>query len=73
MKFEDFINQSIGRMVYVTCDKDLKFNGNLSEIISNKTELRLLKWTKSGNVYLHDEVKNKYYTVPPSNVRKVSV
>ncbi len=28
-----------------------------------------IKWTRGGEVYLHDEVENKYYTIPPSNVR----
>lgn len=57
-------------MEYVTGDRDLAFNGELRKIIFNKTELRLIKWTKSGNVYLHDEVENMYYTVPTSNIRE---
>lgn len=71
MTTKDFIDQGIGKMVYVTGDNDLAINGELRKIIFNKTELRLIKWTKSGKVYLHNEVENVYYTVPPSNVREV--
>jgi hypothetical protein len=71
MTTKDFIDQAIGKMVYVTNKKDLAFDGGLRKIIFSKTELRLIKWTKGGKVYLHDEVENKYYTVPPSNVREV--
>lgn len=71
MTTKDFIDQAIGNMVYVTGIGDLAVRSELRGIIFNKTELRLIKWTKGGNVYLHDEVKNKYYTVPPSNVREI--
>jgi len=73
MTTKDFIDQTIGKMVYVTGDGDLAFDGGLRKIIFSKTELRLIKWTKGGKVYLHDEVENKYYTVPPSNVREVGI
>ena len=72
MTTKDFIDQAIGTLVYVTGDGDLAFNSELRKIIFNKTELRLIKWTKSGMVYLHDENENKYYTVPPSNVREIN-
>ena len=68
---KDFIDQAIGKLVYVTGDRDLAFYGGLRKIIFNKTKLRLIKWTKGGKVYLHDEVENKYYTAPPSNIREV--
>jgi hypothetical protein len=71
MTTKDFINQAIGNMVYVTGDRDLAFCGELRQIIFNKTKLRLIKWTKSGMVYLHDETEDKYYTVPPTNVREI--
>jgi hypothetical protein len=71
MTTKDFINQAIGKLVYVNGDRDLAFDGGLRRIIFGKTELRLIKWTKSGKVYLHDENENKHYTVPPSNVREV--
>jgi hypothetical protein len=71
MTTKDFVNQAIGKLVYVTGERDLAFNGELREIIFKKTELRLIKWTKSGKVYLHDENKNKYYSVPPSNIREI--
>jgi hypothetical protein len=70
MTTKDFIDQAIGEMVYVTGDRDLAFDGGLRKIIFNKTELRLLKWTKGGKVYLHNETENIYYTVPPSNIRE---
>ena len=71
MTTKDFIDQAIGKMVYVTGDRDLAFDGGLRKIIFSKTELRLIKWTRCGEVYLHDEVEDKFYTVPPSNVREV--
>ena len=71
MTTKDFIDQAIGKLVYVTGDRDLAFNGGLRKIIFNKTELRLIKWTRGGKVYLHDEAVNNYYSVPPSNVREV--
>lgn len=71
MKTKDFIDQAIGKLVYVICDGDLAFDRELREMIYNKTPLRLIKWTKNGKVYLHNEENNKYYSVPPSNVREV--
>lgn len=71
MTTKDFIDQAIGNMVYVTGGGDLAFDSGLRKILFNKTELRLIKRTKGGKVYLHDEVENKYYTVPPSNVREI--
>lgn len=72
MTTEKFINENIGNLVYVTGDRDLAFRGELREIIFKKTKLRLVKMTKSGMAYLHDENKNKYYSVPPKNVREVN-
>jgi hypothetical protein len=71
MNTKNFIDQAIGKMVYVTNHHDLYFECEFQEIISKKTELRLIKWTKNGNVYLHDEVENRYYTVPPASLREV--
>jgi hypothetical protein len=36
MTTKDFIDQAIGKMVYVTGDRDLAFNGDLRKIIFNK-------------------------------------
>ncbi len=71
MTTKDFIDQAIGEIVYVSGRGDLAFNSELRGIIFNKTKLRLIKWTKAGKVYLHDEENNKYYTVPPSNIREI--
>ena len=72
MTTKDFIDQAIGNLVYITGDGDLGMDSSLRRLISNKTELRLIKWTRGGSVYLHDENENKYYTVPPSNVREIN-
>lgn len=71
MKTFDFIEQAIGEMVYVTGERDLAMMGELRKIIFNKTPLRLIKLTKGGHAYLHDEDSNKFYSVPPSNVREI--
>ena len=71
MTTKDFIDQAIGKMVYVTGDRDLAMCREFRKIIFDKTELRLIKWTRGGLAYLHDEAENKYYSVPPSNVREV--
>jgi hypothetical protein len=64
------LKKNIGNRVYVTGDRDLAFNGELRKIISNKTELTIVKLTKSGMAYLVDD-EGKFYTVPPRNVREV--
>ena len=71
MKTFHFIEQAIGEMVYVTGERDLAMHGELRKIIFNKTPLRLIKLTKSGNAYLQDEDTKEYYSVPPSNVREI--
>jgi hypothetical protein len=71
MTTKDFIDQAIGKLVYVTGYRDLAMDGELRKIIFSKTELRLIKWTRGGKVYLHDEIENQYYSVPPSNIREV--
>lgn len=70
MKNHEFIEKNIGNRVYVTGDRDLAFNGELRKIISNKTELMIVKLTKGGMAYLVDD-EGKFYTVPPRNVREV--
>lgn len=70
MKTHDFINANIGNKVYITGEGDLAMSGELRQLIYNKTELTLVKLTKSGMVYLEDE-SGKFYSVPPSNVREV--
>lgn len=72
MKAHDFINSNIGNKVYVTGAGDLAFCGELKSIIYNKTELTIVKLTKSGMAYLVD-AENNYYSVPPRNVREVSL
>ena len=71
MTTEKFIKQAIGNIVYVIGDGDLAFNGGLRSIIFNKTPLKLIKVTKAGYAYLFDETINKYYSVPPRNVREI--
>jgi len=71
MTTDVFIKQAIGNLVYVTGDGDLAFNGGLRKIIFNKTELRLIKLTKAGYAYLHDEKENLFYSVRPSNIREI--
>jgi len=70
MKTYEFIRQAIGTDVYVTGKGDLMMCDELREIISNKTKLKLIKLTKSGDAYLKDELTNKFYSVPPSNIRE---
>lgn len=70
MRNHDFIKSNIGSIVYVTGDGDLAFRGGLRDIIFNKTPLTIVKLTKGGMAYLTDG-KNKYYTVPPRNVREL--
>lgn len=70
MKNHEFIQKNIGSKVYVTGDGDLAFDMNLCRIITLKTELTIVKLTKSGMAYLVDENEN-YYTVPPRNVREI--
>ena len=70
MKAHEFIEKNIGNKVYVTGDGDLAMCIEFRKIIFNKTELRIVKLTKSGMVYLVDE-ENNFYTVPPRNVREV--
>lgn len=71
MKAHDFIKSNIGNKVYVTPSGDLAFCGELKHIIYDKTELTIVKLTKSGMAYLVD-AENNYYSVPPRNVREVS-
>jgi hypothetical protein len=70
MKAHEFIEKNIGNRVYVTGDRDLAFNGGLREIIFKKTELTVVKLTRGGLAYLMDD-KNRFYAVPPRNVREV--
>lgn len=70
MKTKDFINQAIGNRVYLTALRDLGMRGELKQLIYNKTPLRLIKLTKSGLAYVKDEATNRYYSVPPTNVRE---
>jgi len=70
MKTYEFIRQAIGTDVYVTGQGDLACGRELSKLIYGKIKLKLIKLTKSGNAYLHDEEANKFYSVPPSNVRE---
>ena len=70
MKNHEFIQKNIGNKVYVTGDGDLGFDYNLRRIIFNKTELTIVKLTKSGLAYLVDDNMN-YYAVPPRNVREI--
>ena len=72
MKTNDFINQAIGHAVYVTGSRDLAFNGGLRRIIFNKTPLKLLKMTRGGLAYVHDELTDEYFSIPPSNIREYS-
>ena len=75
MKTFDFINQNIGKEVYVTNNGDLFFDGELRKIISTKNKyikLTLIKLTKQGKAYLYDEATKLYYSVPPKNVRLYS-
>ncbi len=71
MKTLDFINQAIGELVYITGDGDLCMTSFYRPYVYNKTPLRLIKLTKSGNAYLQDESKNKlFFSVSPRNVRE---
>lgn len=51
MKNHEFIEKNIRNRVYVTGDRDLAFNGELRKIISNKTELTIVKLTKGGMAF----------------------
>lgn len=70
MKAYEFIEKNIGNRVHLTGDGDLAMCYKFRKIISNKTELTIVKLTKSGMVYLVDD-ENNSYTVPPRNVREV--
>ena len=70
MTNHEFIKSNIGNSVYINGDGDLGMDYELRCLISNKTELKIVKLTKSGMAYLVDNDGN-YYTVPPKNVREL--
>jgi hypothetical protein len=71
MKNYEFIEKNIGAKVYITGDGDLAMNGEFRQLIFNKTELAIVKLTRGGMAYLTDG-KNKFYSVPPRNVRELN-
>ena len=70
MKAYEFIEKNIGNKVYVKGDGGLVTCKYLRRLILYKTELTVVKLTKSGMAYLVDE-NNNYYRVPPRYVRAV--
>ena len=70
MKNHEFIEKNIGNKVYITGDGDLGIHAELRDLIYNKTPLTIIKLTKGGMAYLTDE-KNKFYSIPPRNVREI--
>lgn len=72
MKEYDFISQNIGKEIYITGLGDLSIERSLRPLINQKTKLILIKLTKGGMAYLQNPIDNKYYSVPPKNVRLYS-
>lgn len=70
MTNHEFIKRNVGNSVYINGDGDLGMDYELRCLIFNKTELKIVKLTKSGMAYLVDNDGN-YYTVPPRNVREL--
>ena len=70
MRNHDFIIKNIGNKVHVSGAGDLAFCGEYRGIIFNKTELTIVKLTRSGMAYLVDS-NNKFYSVPPRNVIEI--
>jgi sporulation protein YlmC with PRC-barrel domain len=67
----EYIEQNIGKQVYVDGGRDLGFNGELKPIISKgEIQLTLIKLTKGGKAYLKAG-DGKFYTVPASNVNVI--
>lgn len=68
MKTNDFIQQAIGKKVYLIGDRDLGIESALRRFIYDKTELTLVELTKGGMAVVeHDGIR---YRVRPSNVRE---
>lgn len=61
MKTFDWINSIIGNTVYINGDGDLGMDGQLRQLIFNKTKLTLLRITKKGLVEVMDTDGNLYY------------
>jgi len=71
MKAHEFIEKNIGNKVYIT-GGDLTMSSEFRKIILNKTELTIIKLTKSGMAYLVDN-ENNFYTIPPRNLREIGI
>ena len=63
-----FIEQAIGELVYISEIYDYKRRS----LFDNKTPLRLIKLTKGGYAYLHDENTDMYYSIKPTIIREYS-
>jgi len=70
MKNHDFINDNIGKDVFITGRGDLGMDRELRRLVSRKSKLKIVKLTRGGMAYLTDGVK--CYSVPPRNVREYS-
>ena len=69
MKTYDFIQQAIGKKVYLIGDRDLGMDGTFRRFIYDKTELTLVELTKGGMAVIEHE--GQRYRVRPSNIREV--
>jgi hypothetical protein len=61
------IDQNIGKRAILNGDGDLAFNGEFRGAIFTKVEMRIIKKTKGGKVYLKDDW-GVFYSVPAKNV-----
>lgn len=71
MKTWDFINQAIGNYVYIIRSGDNVMNGDIKELVYNKTKLKLLELNKGG-MCVCEKSNGQKIKIPPTQLREYS-